>query len=238
MYYVVSYMQSDTLLELEDEGMSQLLMLNDLVCKVINTCTSADPPVCVDDDAVTHVLHSPIHSLLTQTTGHRHTLNSNNATMQSQSQPSPYITKTTQSVKELRKVYDELGDRLRQCETTDIPPAKTYNHQVSKSNLMPHMTSERMVPLKDLSYLQRREFQVHGGQIDSEINCNSISKQIDEGVKEVFMEAEIVWGVLRVIKLGTFKDMLVNKDDMTVPKLKGFIRSHFGDSGVYVSSST
>ncbi|KAK0148946.1 hypothetical protein N1851_010630 [Merluccius polli] len=79
---------------------------------------------------------------------------------------------------------------------------------------MPQMISERPVVLKDLSYLQRRDFKVHGGQVgdqNSDLNYN-ISKQIDEGVKEGFAEAEVVRGVLRIIKPGAFKDMLVNKD--------------------------
>lgn len=96
MDYVVSYMQSDTLLNLEDEGMSQLLMMNDLVCKVINTCTSVDSPVDVDDDVVTHVLHSS--SPLTINPDHRaqpHS-QSNSTTMQSHSHPNTYVPKTTQ----------------------------------------------------------------------------------------------------------------------------------------------
>ncbi|KAK0134975.1 hypothetical protein N1851_029210 [Merluccius polli] len=96
------------------------------------------------------------------------------------------------------------------------------------------MISERPVVLKDLSYLQRRDFKVHGGQVgdqNSDVNYNNISKQIDEGVKEGFAEAEVVRGVLRIIKPGAFKDMLVNKDSITVSELKGFLRSHLGEKG-------
>ena len=39
---------------------------------------------------------------------------------------------------------------------------------------------------------------------------------MDEGTRESFSEAEIVCGVLRIIKPGTVKDMLINKDDLTV----------------------
>lgn len=129
-------------------------------------------------------------------------------------------------------MYNEQGYRLRQCEATATLPVTTYNYQASTSHIMPQMTSERMVPLKDLSYLQRREFKFHGGQIgdqSSDINYKGMSKQIDEGAKEGFAGAEIVRGVLRVIKPGTFKDMLVNKDEMTVLELKGFLRSHLGE---------
>ncbi|KAJ7991310.1 hypothetical protein DPEC_G00296000 [Dallia pectoralis] len=94
------------------------------------------------------------------------------------------------------------------------------------------MTTESSAVLKDLSYLQRRDFKVHGGQVgdqNSDLTYNNISKQIDGGVKEGFADAEVVRGVLRIIKLGAFKDMLVNKDSITVSELKGFLRSHLGE---------
>lgn len=89
-----------------------------------------------------------------------------------------------------------------------------------------------MVSLKDLSYLQCREFKVYGGQIgdqNSDITYNSICKQIDEGVREGFTETEIIRGVLRIVKPGAFKDMLTNKDERTICELKGFLRSHLGE---------
>lgn len=45
---------------------------------------------------------------------------------------------------------------------------------------------------------------------------------MDEGIREGFPDTEIIRGVLRIIKSGTFKDMLLNKDDLAVLKLKGF----------------
>ncbi|KAL2091623.1 hypothetical protein ACEWY4_013886 [Coilia grayii] len=92
-----------------------------------------------------------------------------------------------------------------------------------------HSASGGMVSLKDLSYLQRREFKVHGGQIgdhSSDMTYNSICKQIDEGVREGFSETEVIRGVLKIVKPGIFKHMLINKDELTVSELKGFLRSH------------
>ncbi|KAL4009661.1 hypothetical protein ACER0C_003513 [Sarotherodon galilaeus] len=54
-------------------------------------------------------------------------------------------------------------------------------------------------------------------------------KQIDEGIKEGFTETEVIRGVLRIVKPGVFKDMLINKDEITVNELKGFLRSHLGE---------
>lgn len=58
MEYVVSYMQSDTLLGLEDEGMGQLLVLNDLIGRVINADGPVNFPVGTLSDGRTHVTPS------------------------------------------------------------------------------------------------------------------------------------------------------------------------------------
>lgn len=222
MEHVISYMQSDTLLALEDEGMSQLLGLNDLICKIMNADVPVTFPVGVLSDGSTHVTPSPSPSTTIP-----------NTASQPHFHPNTHANTATQSVGELRQVYEELGEKLRRCESTATPPATAYPHQgESESHCMPQMISERPVMLKDLSYLQRRDFKVHGGQVGdqgSDLNYNSISKQIDEGVKEGFSEAEVVRGVLRIIKPGAFKDMLVNKDSITVSELKGFLRSHLGE---------
>lgn len=89
-----------------------------------------------------------------------------------------------------------------------------------------------MISPKDLPYLQRREFKVNGGQTgdqDSEVTYNSICKQIDEGVREGFPESEVICGVLRINKPVAFKDMLTDKDEITICELKSFLRSHLGE---------
>lgn len=72
-----------------------------------------------------------------------------------------------------------------------------------------------------------------GGQIgdnSSKISYNSLTKQINEGIKEGFAEAEIVRGVLRIVKPGTFRDMLMLKDELSLPELQGFLRSYLGET--------
>ena len=144
-----------------------------------------------------------------------------------------HIHANTQSVEELRKIYDELGEQLRKCAATANSQTPAPNPRgESMPQPLSHRTSDTMVPLRDLPYLQRREFKVHGGQIgdqSSEMSYNSIIKQLDDGIREGFVEAEVVRGALRIIKPGTFKDMLVNKDEITLPELKGFLRSHLGE---------
>lgn len=84
-----------------------------------------------------------------------------------------------------------------------------------KSHHHPHHTPEWAVSLRDLSYIQHPS-KVQGGQIGdhlSDISYNSVCRQIEEGVKDNFTDSEIVRGVLRMVKPGDLKDMLVNKED-------------------------
>lgn len=52
---------------------------------------------------------------------------------------------------------------------------------------------------------------------------------MDEVTREGFADTEIVRGVLRIIKPSTFRDMLINKDDLTVTETKGFLQAHLGE---------
>lgn len=80
------------------------------------------------------------------------------------------------------------------------------------------------------AFLPRREYKIHGGQIsDSDLSFNSLCKQIDEGLNERFTEAEIIRTVLNIIKPGTFKNMLITKESLTVDELKRFLRAHLRD---------
>jgi hypothetical protein len=56
--YVITYMGSRELLELEDEGMTNLLMLDDFVCKLINENVCVELPVDKWGDAKTHKTHT------------------------------------------------------------------------------------------------------------------------------------------------------------------------------------
>lgn len=43
---------------------------------------------------------------------------------------------------------------------------------------------------------------------------------MDAGLRKNFSDTEIIRAVLRIIKPGVFKDMLINKDDMMANELK------------------
>lgn len=50
-----------------------------------------------------------------------------------------------------------------------------------------------------------------------------------EGLKEQFSDAENLRAVLKVMKPGNVKDMLMNKDDLKVEELKVFLHSNLGE---------
>lgn len=200
---ITSYLQSDTLLQLEDEGMSQLLTLDDLMNEVTQT---SDTRVRLADRDTTPDMPSPQKSKMLldpQPTNNR----------LSDVQTEPQTNTETELREELRKVYEMLEDRIRLSGPVASLP-------------------ERPVTPRDLSYLPRREFKVFGGQIgdnNSEINYNCLTKQINEGIKEGFADAEIIRGVLKIVKPGTFRDMLMLQDELSIHELQGFLRSHLGE---------
>ncbi|KAL1276491.1 hypothetical protein QQF64_036114 [Cirrhinus molitorella] len=46
-----------------------------------------------------------------------------------------------------------------------------------------------------------------------------------------YSESEIIQAILRIVKPGQFKEMLINKDNLTVPELKSFLQSHLSGRG-------
>ncbi|KAL3979175.1 gamma-glutamyltranspeptidase / glutathione hydrolase / leukotriene-C4 hydrolase [Sarotherodon galilaeus] len=255
--HISSFMYSKPLLEAEDGGMVDLLMLKDFIDDVIE-----NRQVCDDSEDV----DSPVTQTFTQT---MQPARPSSGMGDSPTQPVPVTTIanmvnrppvagttspaglassipdiTNAELQEMLNSYEALGKRLRQSvmvpteQSPRQPTGLLVQANLTQSDLLqPHPpgqpraqpTREGMISLRDLSYLQRREFRVQGGQVgdhSSDISYNNICKQMDEGIREGFPDAEIVRGVLRIIKPGTFKDMLINKDDLTVLELKGFLQAH------------
>lgn len=140
--------------------------------------------------------------------------------------------------------YEALGKKLTEFKMAPVQHALTsmatqlpHLRAGSRANSDPttdsaHNKPDNMVSLRDLSFLQRREFKVHRGQVadnTSDISYHGLCKQIDEGLMARYTESEIIQGVLRIIKRGQFKDMLINKDDLSLSELRSFMRSHFSE---------
>ena len=115
--------------------------------------------------------------------------------------------------------------------TEPVVVAPTMSNTAPTSVAADHVTG--LLKLTDVAaLLPRREYRIHGGQIsdfDSDLSYNNLCKQIDEGLAEGFTETEIIRTVFKLIKHGTFKDMLVTKDSLTVAELKRFLRAHLRD---------
>lgn len=208
--HIVDYMASDSLLELEDGGLSQLLLLKDNVDMIIQKRN----------------VKSALHDTESGTPQQQHTPTTNTQTQQIE-------------YNRLVDCYEELGRKLAQYKI-DANPSKSGSHQTSRSlpvNVVGEPSGEKresMISLRDLQLLpfQHREFKIQGGQIGdstSDISYTSVTKQIDEGLAAAHSEIDIIRGVLRVIKPGNFKDMLVNKEGLTILELKSFLQSHLNE---------
>ncbi|KAL3995790.1 scotin [Sarotherodon galilaeus] len=243
--HISSFMHSKPLLEAEDGGMVDLLMLKDFIDDVIE-----NRQVCDDGENV----DSPVIQTITQTVQPARP-SSGVGDSPTQTVPvtrianmvnRPPVAGTTSPTGLASSIPDITNAELQEIQSVMVPTEQSPRHptgllvqaNLTQSDpLQPNPpgqpraqpTREGMISLRDLSYLQRREFRVQGGQVgdhSSDISYNNICKQMDEGIREGFPDAEIVRGVLRIIKPGTFKDMLINKDDLTVLELKGFLQAH------------
>lgn len=248
--YITSYMQSKPLLESEDTGMAYLLCLKDEIDVALQRLRS-EPQTRVTggDVSPTFVPNKHVDDVSREenqayaSTGP--VVYDDDETGDGENANAKHLSTVAHDVydaeiQEMLASYQELGHKIRQ----HIPPQtlqsthpSSSKSQYKSNNNHPdeHPTSithDKMVSLRELSYLHRREFKILGGQIGdqgSDITYNNVCRQIEEGVKEQFSESEIVRAVLRAIKPGNFKDMLMNKDELTVRELKVFLHSHLGE---------
>lgn len=237
--YISSVMNSNALVESEDMGVSQLLMLRDSIDDLIQGQGS---PVKILD----HGLDAPspdiqINDSHIENSNATDNLPENEKNYDTDADTHNVMTLRDTEIQQLLTSYEELSKKITQfmpvatrqsvvqSPTKTLPRPQVKND--SRNNTAEH-TNDKVVSLRDLSYLHRREFKIQGGQIGdqgSDISYNNICRQIDEGFNEQFSSAEIVRAVLRVIKPGNFKDMLMNKDELTVEELKDFLHSHLGE---------
>lgn len=214
--FICTYLNCKTLLDSEDQGFSHLLALRDVINEMITRRLAVPTPVKVINTGGNITDTSPI-------------------------EPTDPLAVEYQT---LMANYEALGKKLAECRTSQAhhTPTSTGSPHTDRSAgtlAQDHSTTDpahsrpdSMVSLRDLSFLQRREFKIHGGQVGdsvSDISYHGLCKQIDEGLKARHTQSEIIQGVLRIVKPGQFKDMLINKDDLTLSELKSFMRSHLSE---------
>lgn len=252
--YINSFMTCKSLFELEDLGMAHLLQLKDVIDTAIHV---SDSQVHVADD-VSHELpsNSQVEDVNVDVshanandnpavTSDSDATNVGNASATHNTVTTAIDTHNTE-LQKLLASYEELSKKMMQYKLTPTPqsapqsPVKTQpmsqsNNAAGTRCVGEHstpVTHDRWVSLRELSNLHRRELKIQGGQVGdqgSDLSYNSLCRQMEEGLKEQFSDTEVVRAVLRVIKPGTFKDMLMNKDDLTVEELKAFLHSHLGE---------
>lgn len=243
--YVCAYMNSSSLLELEDEGVSQLLFIKDMITDLMHNHGQGELfPQGVTDAIVSDadVLPPPsptVAHINTNITGtHPETTAVDIASQASSPElQQDKLTHSRMYSRELKQSNASLNPHVTDTQFIDNDCSRSHGSQATPSrcpSAEQHSinTIESMIALKDLPLLQRKEFKIHGGQISdnaSDISYSNISKQIDLGLKEKHSEGEITRAVFRIIKPGNFKDMLSSKDDMTVAELKSFLQSHLGE---------
>lgn len=240
--YITSYMQSKALLESEDRGMAYLLQLKDEIDLTVEIRKSGSPIQVLDNGISTMSVSNeydvnvekPINVQMGSVVGVE-TMDADKA--------HPSHNSATANDTEMQKIlasYEEINQKIRQ-----FIPSQTSQSTPQSPVRLPHLSSTRqrgenattmnhdkMVSLRELSFLHRREFKIQGGQIGdqgSDITYNNVCRQIEEGLKEQFSEVEIVRAVLRAIKPGHFKDMLMNKDGLPIGELKDFLHSYLGE---------
>jgi len=206
---IVDYLRSEELKGMDDEGMSQILHLDDMLDEMLR------PPD--REDAGEGAGVAPIQM---EDTATRQQTGSTTATVGSQ-RLSPTMDR------------DNYAPARNHATTS---PARSINSaggappgRASPSS----STGEQVVRITDVAALfPRREFKLYGGQISdtgSDMSYSSLRKQMDEGLHEGFSESEVIRTVLKITKPGTFREMLTNKEDLTMSELKRFLRSHIRD---------
>lgn len=230
---IVDYLKSEKLKDMEDEGMSQILHLDDMLDDMLQPAEVYGDAVGGADrggaDVEGVVEAAPLQ---TEDAATRQQTSPTIATMDSHQLSPP----GERDIHTPQPTMDRDNNAPTRNLTTASPARSITNRAggIPPGRASPSPSSgEHVVRLTDVAALfPRREFKLYGGQISdtgSEMSYSSLCKQMDEGLQEGFSESEVIRTVLKITKPGTFREMLTNKDDLTMGELKRFLRSHIRD---------
>ncbi len=232
--FIIDYTRSERLKTMEDEGMAQLLSLQDL----LHQLTSADSGSGEAYVSTIHMDSAPTctHKHLSASAEDAHTYSSDRGT---HAQLSSTDCLAPQSPVELHTPTSHMDRDIYTPAAAGIPghlgvTGTRDTHQGGRT--LSSTVTDQVVRLSDvMALLPRRECKFHGGQISdagSNISFSGLCKQIDTALQEGFSEGEIIRAVLKITKSGTFREMLTNHDGLTVNGLKRLLRAHMRDKGV------
>lgn len=246
---IIDYIKSEKLANQEDEGMTQLLLLDDMVSDLVDMDTGAVE--AVQTVPLERGGSSTIQQGCSSSPQRDHDPPARPPASLARDSPSHplYVNRDFDSppASPSRDVYAGLSTGSREPAARDSvmpvrnpatpastkPPAAVSNGVTSGRVSLPSSMGDQVLRFNDVAaLLPRREFKLHGGQISdvgSEMSFSCLCKQIDEGMHEGFTESEVIRTVIKITKPGTFKEMLVNKGDLTVDELKRFLRAHIRD---------
>jgi hypothetical protein len=118
--------------------------------------------------------------------------------------------------------------------TTSTNSTTTSTHSTTTDTSTTPSVKEFQAALNVAAALHRKEFKIHGqigkpGQQDK-ITFPSLARQIENGINKGYPPDEVVSAVIRAVGYGMpLRELLEGKQDLTLPRLRSILRSHFNE---------
>lgn len=214
---IVKHIERETLEELEDAGMSELLCLKDKICEI--QFGNSDPEK--------QTTHTSIRGALDQV-----------AENVEQERLQKEIDTLQLALQKLIEQKQGAGDYTYYNTNNQQRTTKSQNPLASHSMNTQQETSTYLnqVPSQPVMFPWNREFKISGqigehGQKDK-LTFSSLAHQIEHGLSRGVSELEIVDAVIRAIAPGMqLRSYLEGKPNLTLPILRRILRAHYQERG-------
>ncbi|KAK2866349.1 hypothetical protein Q7C36_002405 [Tachysurus vachellii] len=170
--YICGLMSSESLLELEDSGMAHLLNLRDLIDIVLQGHTS-QVAVAVDVSGSGDVSYANDNVNPTDDSDATHIGITNTTHM------APSTASNTHDT-ELQKILASYEELRRTTQSSNVAGTRGLSEHATP------LTQDKLLSLRELSYLHRSLLKIQGGQIGdqgSELSNNSVCRQMEDGIR-------------------------------------------------------
>ncbi|XP_068115048.1 uncharacterized protein [Hyperolius riggenbachi] len=204
--HIMSYLEREELCELEDQGMSELLMLQDKVKELQQSYRDSTQKQAASEETQADVVQGQVVPL----------------------------SEAEQLKKEIEALQLKLT-LAQQEQTNQISEAKKSvrggDKHWNEGRVPALQTFQHHVPLQ-----WGREFKISGqiGQPSQKdkLTFSSLAHQIEQGISKGFPEIEIVDAVIRAIAPDLqLRSYLEGKTNLTLPTLRRILRSHYQEKG-------